>query len=101
MNNNFDDLIKTISTQLITYGHHKITIVFHAGYWKDIFIKNLSDDNGTEVKEISETGFIDRLCEHFPYPEYGEVEYELWFNGNVQLYDYRLNETHRIHCNKG
>jgi len=98
MENNITEINKALANECIPDGHIQITILFHNGRWKDIFIKILLKKSiGTEI--IGRIGFGKVLKECNDFPAHGQVEIELLLEDKT-IVDYKITKTNRIH-NKG
>ena len=98
MEDNIIGIKKALDNECISDGHILITILFHAGRWKDIFIKTLSKKS-TATEIIGKIGFGKVLKECNDFPAHGQVEIELLLEDKT-IVDYKITKTNRIH-NKG
>jgi len=98
MEDNITGIKKALNNECIPDGHILITILFHDGRWKDIFIKILLKKSiSTEI--FGRIGFGKVLKECNDFPVHGQVEIEFFLEDKM-IVDYKITKTNRIH-NKG
>jgi len=93
---NKNDLVKKLSDIKLYEGKNIISIIFHNGEWKDIFITNYIPKKDDNSVDIINSGFNEIFKTYNKFPEYGQVEFLLLIK-NKKIFKYRVKQTNRVH----
>jgi len=97
MNSIINELKENILKELCTEGYNQITIIFHNGIWKDIFISDDSEYLNIDEENIENTTFTDILTNFLPFPNYGEIKFDIWLSNKKEVFLFKKIKTKRIH----